>query len=45
MIREIPNGRFAYPDEIAAVAVFLACGASAMINGENIVIDGGYTVK
>lgn len=45
MMREIPNGRFAYPDEIAAAAVFLACDASAMINGENLVIDGGYTVK
>lgn len=45
MMREIPNGRFSYPDEIAAAAVFLACDASAMINGENLVIDGGYTVK
>lgn len=42
--RLIPNGRFAYPDEIAAATVFLASDASAMINGENIVIDGGYTI-
>ncbi|WP_237568130.1 SDR family oxidoreductase [Mycolicibacterium lacusdiani] len=41
----IPTGRFAYPDEIAAAAVFLASGASAMVNGADLVIDGGYTIK
>ena len=45
MKKLIPNGRFAYPNEIAAVALFLASDASAMINGENILIDGGYTIK
>jgi NAD(P)-dependent dehydrogenase (short-subunit alcohol dehydrogenase family) len=41
----IPTGRFAYPDEIAAAAVFLASGAAEMINGADLVIDGGYTIK
>lgn len=41
----IPTGRFAYPDEIAAAAVFLASSASAMINGADLLIDGGYTIK
>jgi NAD(P)-dependent dehydrogenase (short-subunit alcohol dehydrogenase family) len=41
----IPTGRFAYPDEIAAAAVFLASGAAAMVNGADLVIDGGYTIK
>lgn len=45
MKKMIPNGRFAYPDEIASLALFLAGDASAMINGENILIDGGYTIK
>ncbi len=45
MKKLIPVGRFAHPEEIAAVALFLACDASAMITGENIVIDGGYTIK
>ena len=41
----IPAGRFAYPDEIAAAAVFLASGSSAMINGADLLVDGGYTIK
>lgn len=45
MKKLIPAGRFAYPEEIAAVALFLASDASAMITGENVVIDGGYTIK
>ncbi|MCP4380689.1 MAG: D-threitol dehydrogenase [Hyphomicrobiales bacterium] len=45
MIRQIPSGRFAEPDEIAAAAVFLASGGADMINGADLVIDGGFTVK
>ncbi|MCW2688256.1 MAG: D-threitol dehydrogenase [Mycobacterium sp.] len=41
----IPTGRFAYPGEIAAAAVFLASDAAAMINGADLLIDGGYTIK
>lgn len=41
----IPVGRFAYPDEIAAAAVYLASDAAAMVNGADLVIDGGYTIK
>lgn len=41
----IPTGRFAEPVEIAAAAVFLASDAAAMINGADLLIDGGYTVK
>jgi len=40
----IPAGRFGYPDEVAACAVFLASDAANLINGENLVIDGGYTI-
>ncbi len=45
MKRKIPARRFAYPEEVAACALFLASDAAAMINGENLVIDGGYTIQ
>lgn len=45
MRAQIPAGRFAEPDEIAATAVFLASEGADMINGADIVIDGGYTAK
>lgn len=41
----IPSGRFAEPQEIAAAAVFLASNGADMINGADLLVDGGYTVK
>jgi len=43
--KQIPVGRFGYPEEVAAVALFLASDASNLISGENVVIDGGYTAQ
>lgn len=45
MKKRIPNGRFCEPNEVAALAVFLASDASMMINGTNIMIDGAYSIK
>jgi D-threitol dehydrogenase (NAD+) len=42
---QIPTGRFAYPQEIAAAAVFLASDAADMINGADLLVDGGYTAR
>ena len=45
MKKLIPANRFAEPDEIAACIAFLCSDAAAMIVGENLVIDGGYTIQ
>ncbi|MCP8895072.1 D-threitol dehydrogenase [Shinella daejeonensis] len=42
--KRIPNGRFAFPEEIAAAAVFLASSGADMINGADLLVDGGYTI-
>ena len=41
----IPTRRFAQPSEIAMAALYLASRGAGMINGENLVIDGGYTIQ
>jgi D-threitol dehydrogenase (NAD+) len=42
---QIPTGRFALPEEIAATVLFLASGAADMVNGADLLVDGGYTVR
>jgi NAD(P)-dependent dehydrogenase (short-subunit alcohol dehydrogenase family) len=41
----IPLGRFGNPEEIVSTCLFLASKASSYVNGADIVIDGGWTVK
>ncbi|MCB9168898.1 MAG: SDR family oxidoreductase [Flavobacteriales bacterium] len=43
MVREIPVGRFARPEEVAYAVVFLAGPSAASINGINLPVDGGRT--
>ena len=38
-----PMGRLGRPDEIAALAVYLASAESAFVTGQAIAIDGGWT--
>lgn len=44
LLTSIPMGRAGEPDEIGAVAVFLASQASSYMTGAAIIIDGGYTL-
>lgn len=39
-----PMGRLGRPEEIAALAVYLAADESAFLTGQAIVIDGGWTL-
>ena len=45
MKREVPLGRLALPEEIAAGIAFLSTPAAAYINGINLPIDGGRTLS
>ncbi|AZF52880.1 Ribose ABC transporter, periplasmic ribose-binding protein RbsB [Pseudomonas sp. R4-34-07] len=42
---QIPAGRFAQPEEIAALALYLLSDAAQMITGANMLIDGGYSIQ
>lgn len=39
-----PNGRLATPKDVADVALLLASPRASMIQGQTIVIDGGYSI-
>lgn len=44
MLGRIPVGRFADPDDIAEVILFLLSDEAAMVNGLSMPVDGGYTI-
>jgi NAD(P)-dependent dehydrogenase (short-subunit alcohol dehydrogenase family) len=41
LVEKIPLGRLGLPEDIAAVAIFLASDASAYVTGQTIVVNGG----
>jgi 3-oxoacyl-[acyl-carrier protein] reductase len=40
----LPAGRLGRPEEIAELALFLASSSPAFLQGQDIVIDGGYII-
>ncbi len=44
-VASVPIGRLGRPQEIAAVAAFLAGPAPALLHGQVIVVDGGKTLS
>jgi NAD(P)-dependent dehydrogenase (short-subunit alcohol dehydrogenase family) len=44
MLARIPVGHFGVPSDVANAVVWLASDASAMVNGAEIALDGGFTV-
>ncbi|KIX92823.1 uncharacterized protein Z520_11486 [Fonsecaea multimorphosa CBS 102226] len=44
-LSEIPTGRFAVPEEVASAIEFLCGDESGMINGADVRVDGGFTIR
>ena len=45
LLARIPAGRWGRPEDIAAVAVFLASDAAAYVNGHALAVDGGWLCR
>lgn len=43
--RKVPLRRMALPEDIAPTVVFLLSDNSSYITGQNIIVDGGWTIK
>jgi NAD(P)-dependent dehydrogenase (short-subunit alcohol dehydrogenase family) len=42
MLARVPAGHFAIPDDVAAAVAYLASPGAEIINGTELVLDGGY---
>jgi 3-oxoacyl-[acyl-carrier protein] reductase len=45
VVEEIPVGRFGRSEEVAQAVVYLSSGTSSYITGQQIVLDGGVSVR
>ncbi|MGE0698994.1 MAG: SDR family NAD(P)-dependent oxidoreductase, partial [Hyphomicrobiaceae bacterium] len=45
LVEKTPMRRFGRPEEIAAVAVFLASDEASFVTGSTLVVDGGMTAQ
>ena len=41
----VPSGKLAEPDEVARIAEFLCRDEALNINGTDVRLDGGYTIR
>ncbi|KAL4889863.1 hypothetical protein BDV59DRAFT_195370 [Aspergillus ambiguus] len=44
-LKTIPTGKFALPEDVADAVLFLCQDSSGMINGADIRVDGGFTIR
>ena len=44
LMDKVPAGRFGEPEEIADVAFYLATTSASFLQGQDIVVDGGYII-
>jgi NAD(P)-dependent dehydrogenase (short-subunit alcohol dehydrogenase family) len=44
VLRRIPLGRLAKPEDLFGALLYLSSGASDMVTGQTLVVDGGWTV-
>ena len=45
LIKKVPLGRIGNPKDLIGPIVFLASKDSNYITGQNLVVDGGWTIK
>jgi NAD(P)-dependent dehydrogenase (short-subunit alcohol dehydrogenase family) len=44
IIKGIPIGRFANPDEIAKIVLLFASDINTYMTGQSVIVDGGFTL-